>query len=135
MKYLKKYKIFESEIIPKDMVNDIIDILVELEDEGRIKTSINLTNVSFYLSDHMDYDGFLFDEISYYVFRLKRYLGDNFKYSSVIFKDPNKNKKNRGRYTASNYFFNRVTINLNSEEDLIKKLKSEPIENLIIEIK
>jgi hypothetical protein len=131
LKYLKKYKIFESDVIPQDMVDDIRDILIDLEDGGRIKTSISSTSgkykkyIAFYLSDHMDYDGFLFEEISYYFFWLKKYLGDDFKSCSVIFKDPNKNKKNRGR----------VNLDLNNEEELIKKLKGEPIENLIIEIK
>jgi hypothetical protein len=131
LKYLKKYKIFESDIIPQDMVDDIRDILIDLEDGGRIKTSITSTSgkykkyVVFYLSDHMDYDGFLFDEISYYIFWLKRYLGDNLKSCSVVFKDPNRNRRNRGR----------VNLDLNNEEELIKKLKDVQIENLIIEIK
>ena len=127
MKYLKKYKIFESDVILKDMVDDIRDILVELEDEGRIKTSINSTTgifkkyVAFYLSDHMDYDGFLFYEISYYVFRLKRYLGDNFKSCSALFiRDKNRHY--------------RIIIDLEDEKE-INKLKDLPIENLIIEIK
>lgn len=130
MKYLKKYKIFESDIIPQDMVDDIRDILIDIEDGGRIKTSIKSTSgkqkyIGFFLRNHMDYDGFLFDEISYYVFWLKRYLGDNLKSCSVVFKDPNRNRRNRGR----------VNLDLNNEEELIKKLKDEPIENLIIDIK
>jgi hypothetical protein len=129
MKYLKKYKIFESDIMPQDMVDDIRDILIDLEDGDRIKTSISTTSgkykkhIGFFLRNHMDYDGFLFDEISYYVFWLKRYLGDNLKSCSVLFV--------RDKVDLTN----RVNLDLNNEEELIKNLKGEPIENLIIEIK
>ena len=133
MKFIKTYKIFENEeIIPKDMVDDIRDILIDLEDGGRISTSVNpilRKYVAFYLKDHLDYDGFLFDEISYYVFWLKKYLGENYKGCSVLLVS-DKNRYGVGR--------NRININLDDEAE-VETLKDLPlgnrIENLIIDIK
>jgi hypothetical protein len=133
LKFIKTYKIFENEeIIPKDMVDDIRDILIDLEDGGRISTSVNpilRKYVAFYLKDHLDYDGFLFDEISYYVFWLKKYLGENYKGCSVLLVS-DKNRYGVGR--------NRININLDDEAE-VETLKDLPlgnrIENLIIDIK
>jgi len=132
VKFIKTYKIFENEeIIPKDMVDDIRDILIDLEDGGRISTSLNYTSgkyrkyVSFYLKDHLDYKGFLFEEISYYVFWLKKYLGENYRSCSVLL------IKDKNRYGLGG---NRININLDNEKE-VKKLKDLPIENLIIDIK
>lgn len=128
MKYLKEYRLFESDVIPSYMVDDIRDRLIDLEDLGRIKTSIVSTSgkhkkyVSFYLNNHIEYDGFLFEEISFYVFWLKKYLGDNFKSCYVLFI---KDKVLSGP---------RMIINLDNKEDLIK-LKENPIDDLIIVIK
>jgi hypothetical protein len=135
LKFIKTYKIFENkEIIPKDMVDDIRDILIDLEDGERISTSVNSTikyrkYVSFYLKDHLDYDGFLFDEISYYVFWLKKYLGENYKGCSVLL------VRDKNRYGVGG---NRININLDDEAE-VETLKDLPlgnrIENLIIDIK
>ncbi len=135
MKFIKTYKIFENkEIIPKDMVDDIRDILIDLEDGERISTSVNSTikyrkYVAFYLKDHLDYDGFLFDEISYYVFWLKKYLGENYKGCSVLL------VRDKNRYGVGG---NRININLDDEAE-VETLKDLPlgnrIENLIIDIK
>jgi hypothetical protein len=73
----------------------------------------------------MNYDGFMFSEVSDYVLRLKDYLGDNLRSCSVLF------IKDKNRYGVGG---GRITINLNSERD-IRKLKESPIENLIIDIK
>jgi len=134
VKYLKSFYSLNELNINSDEFNQVIidinDILLELEDEARISTSINITGknrkykyIGFYLKDHMNYDGFMFSEVSDYVFRLKDYLGDNLRSCSVLFV---KNRYGVGR--------GRITINLNSERD-IRKLKESPIENLIIDIK
>lgn len=124
MKFIKSYRIFES--IKNDILEDIKDILIELEDDGIIGTTINVREnrkyVGFFLKDHLNYDGFLFSEISDYVFRLKDYLGENFKSCSVLLvKD-----KGLGGY--------RININLDDKSH-IGKIKDLPIENLIIDIK
>ncbi len=125
MKYLKSFNLNESY-----SYEDIEDILLELLDDGRISISLDIEGknrkyIGFYLEDHMNYDGFFFSEISEYVFRLKDYLGDNFRQCSVLF------IKDKNRYGVGG---GRITINLNSERD-IRKLKESPIENLIIDIK
>ncbi len=132
MKFIKTYKIFENkEIIPKVMVDDIRDILIDLEDGERISTSVNSTSgkyrkyVAFWLKDRLDYDGFLFDEISYYVFWLKKYLGENYKGCSVLL------VRDKSRYGVGS---NRININLDNEKE-VENLKDLPIENLIIDIK
>jgi hypothetical protein len=134
VKYLKSFYSLNELNINSDEFNQVIidinDILLELEDEARISTSINITGknrkyIGFYLKDHMNYDGFMFSEVSDYVFRLKDYLGDNLRSCSVLF------VKDKNRYGVGG---GRITINLNSERD-IRKLKESPIENLIIDIK
>lgn len=140
MKYLKEYRLFESDVTSSYMLDGIKDRLIDLEDLGRIKTSIKanrlaytdynsltLSNVfqdelylSFHLSNHLDYDGFLFEEISFYVFWLKEYLDVNFKSCRVLF-------------TKNKYYGlrTRTEINLENKEDLIK-LEENRIEDLII---
>ena len=125
MKYLKSFNLNENY-----SYEDIEDILLELLDDGRISISLDIEGknrkyIGFYLKDHMNYDGFMFSEVSDYVFRLKDYLGDNLRSCSVLF------VKDKNRYGVGG---GRITINLNSERD-IRKLKESPIENLIIDIK
>jgi hypothetical protein len=125
MKYLKSFNLNESY-----SYEDIEDILLELLDDGRISISLDIEGknrkyIGFYLEDHMNYDGFMFSEVSDYVLRLKDYLGDNLRSCSVLF------IKDKNRYGVGG---GRITINLNSERD-IRKLKESPIENLIIDIK
>jgi hypothetical protein len=145
LKFIKTYKIFENkEIIPKDMVDDIRDILIDLEDGGRISTIVFSGKyrkyVTFYLKDHLDYDGFLFDEISYYVFWLKKYLGENYKGCSVLLiRDKNRYGVGKtGYYATGRNGGNRININLDDEAE-VETLKDLPlgnrIENLIIDIK
>lgn len=128
MEFIKSYKVFESDV-DSHMISDIKDILIELEDDGIIGTIINNTKgknrkyVGFYKKVDTD-EGIYFEEISDYVFRLKDYIGDKFRLCSVIFKDPNLNRKNNGR----------VNIDLDDESQ-IKDLKKTPIRNLIIDIK
>lgn len=127
MKFIKTYKIFES--IENNIFEDIKDILIELEDDGSIGTTINVREnrkyVNFFLKDHLNYNGFLFSEISEYVFRLKDYLGKNFRYCSVLL------VRDKNRYSIGG---NRININLDDEIQ-IRKIKELPIENLIIDIK
>lgn len=144
MKYLNSYRLFEvSSIFRNDSIfyknteltDDIKDILTEVEDGDRIKTSLTTTNgkcknyISFYLSGKLDYDsyrnGFNFNEISDYVFRLKSYLGGRLKSCSILLsKDVDE----------MNHFTNRINLNLENEKELINKLDGLAIENLIMEI-
>lgn len=124
MKFIKSYKVFES--IKNNIFEDIKDILIELEGDGSIGTTINVREnrkyVGFFLKDHLNYDGFSFSEISDYVFRLKDYLCENFKSCSVLLvKD-----KGLGGY--------RININLDDNSQ-IERIKDLPIENLVIDIK
>jgi hypothetical protein len=127
VKFIKSYKVFES--VKNNIFEDIKDILIELEDDGSIGTTINVREnrkyIGFFLKDHLNYDGFLFSEISDYVFRLKDYLGENFKSCSVLL------VRDKNRYGVGGY---RVNINLDDENKIIK-LKDLPIENLVIDIK
>jgi hypothetical protein len=125
VKYLKSFNLNENY-----SYEDIEDILLDLLDDGRISISLDIEGknrkyIGFYLKDHMNYDGFMFSEVSDYVLRLKDYLGDNLRSCSVLF------IKDKNRYGVGG---GRITINLNSERD-IRKLKESPIENLIIDIK
>lgn len=136
VKYLKRYsKINETNISSDDfktIVEDVRDILLELEDGGRIKTSIETTSgkfktyIGFYLSDFNDYDGFYFNEVSEYVFRIKDYLGDNLKSCSVLLvadKD------------LMDHTLHRTEIDITKEESTLRMLNGLAIENLIIQIK
>ena len=89
MKYLKKYRIFESvepmEFARKiyDLQNDINDIFFsEISDEDRFNVRVETTSgknktwISISLSDHMDFEGFRLGEIKDVLLRLKDYLGD-----------------------------------------------------------
>lgn len=133
MKFIKTYKTFESNDINNDIIQDIYDILLELNDENRIvanlKESGNRKYISFFLKDRLNCDGFLFDEIDEYVFRLKDYLNNNFRQCSVLL------VRDKNRYGSSSYQGgNRININLNDYVQ-VTKLKDLPIENLIIDIK
>lgn len=124
MKYLKNYKIFESNF----NIEDIQDILLELED-SRVKGQIVTTSgkfktyILFHLNDIRDYNGFYFNEISDCVFRLKDYLGDNIKSSSLLSVE----EKQMGSSL-------RVDLDLKDESKLTTLLDGESIENLIIQV-
>ena len=89
MKYLKRYRIFES-VEPMEFArnlyelqSDIDDIfLSEISDEDRFRVRVETTSgknktwVSISLSDHMDFEGFRLGEIKDVLLRLKDYLGD-----------------------------------------------------------
>lgn len=136
MKYLKSFdKVNELNINSdefKKIVRDIRDILLELEDGGRIKTSIETTSckfktyIAFYLSNFDDYNGFYFNEISDYVFRIKDYLGDNLKSCSALLVSDK---------DIMDHTINRVELDLNREDRVLNLLEGLPIENLIIQIK
>ena len=132
MKYLKYFdKVNELNINSDDfrkIVSDIRDILLELEDGGRIKTSIETTSgkfktyIVFYLSNFHDYNGFYFNEISDYVFRIKDYLGDNLKSCSALL-------------VSDKDITDHTKLDLNREDRVLNLLEGLPIENLIIQIK
>ena len=145
MKYLKPFdKVNELNINSDEfrkIVIDIRDILLELQDGGRIRTqykfsevkpSIETTSgkfktyIGFYLSNFDDYNGFYFDEISEYVFRIKDYLGDNLKSCSVLLVSDK---------DIMDHTINRVELDLNREDRVVNLLEGLPIENLIIQIK
>ena len=105
MRYLKKYKLFESNDI--DVREDITEICYELTD-GRFDIKIYDNNefprwghipssgmnlpflelgdniLCINLSDYRDYDGFSFDEIREVILRIIDYLGDRYKGCSVL---------------------------------------------------
>ena len=125
MKYLKNYKIFEGNF----NIQDIQDILLELEDSrvnGQIATTSGKfkTYIVFHLKEIRDYNGFYFNEISDCVFRLKDYLGDNIKCSSLLSVE----EKQMGSSL-------RLDLDLKDENKLTNLLDGESIENLIIQIK
>jgi hypothetical protein len=132
VKYLKYFdKVNELNINSDDfrkIVSDIRDILLELEDGGRIKTSIETTSgkfktyIVFYLSNFHDYNGFYFNEISDYVFRIKDYLGDNLKSCSALL-------------VSDKDITDHTKLDLNREDRVLNLLEGLPIENLIIQIK
>jgi len=136
MKYLKRYSQINEVNINSDefrtMVEDIRDILLELEDGGRIKTSIETTYgkfkpyIGFHLSDFYDYDGFYFNEVSEYVFRIGDYLGDNLKSCSVLLV---------GDKDVMGNTLQRTEIDITKEESTSRMLRGLAIENLIIQIK
>jgi hypothetical protein len=136
VKYLKRYSQINEINISSDefkvMVEDIRDILLELEDGGRIKTSIETTSgkfktyIGFYLSNFDDYNGFYFNEVSEYVFRIKDYLGENLKSCSVLLVSDKDVMDNT---------INRTQIDITKEESTSRMLDGLPIENLIIQIK
>lgn len=136
MKYLRKFSQVNEVNINSDefrtMVEDIRDILLELEDGGRIKTSIETTSgkfktyIGFYLSNFNDYDGFYFDEVSEYVFRIKDYLGDNLKSCSVLLV---------GDKDLMDHTLHRTEVDITKEESASRMLDGLAIENLIIQIK
>jgi hypothetical protein len=125
MKYLKNYKIFEGNF----NIQDIQDILLELEDSrvnGHIATTSGKfkTYIGFHLKEIRDYNGFYFNEISDCVFRLKDYLGDNIKCSSLLSVE----EKQMGSSL-------RVDLDLKDESKLTNLLDGKSIENLIIQLK
>jgi hypothetical protein len=131
MKYLKNYKIFESNF----NIQDIQDILLELED-SRVKGQIATTSgkfktyIVFHLKDIRDYNGFYFNEISDCVFRLKDYLGDNIKSCSLLSVE----EKQMGS-SLTQKLKSGVDLDLKDESKLTTLLDGEAIENLIIQLK
>ena len=106
MKYLKKYKIFES---VDTTTEDITEICYELTDAPsrfaikiygdneftgwgvipgsgmNVPSLVDGDKILFItLSNYMDYDGFSFDEVREVVLRLIDYLGDKYKGCSVL---------------------------------------------------
>ena len=135
MKYLKSFnKVNELNINSDEfrkIINDIRDILLELEDGDRIKTTIETTSgkfktyIGFYLSNFDDYNGFYFNEISEYVFRIKDYLGDNLKSCSALLVG------DKDTMDYEHVF----ELDLNREDRVVNLLEGLPIENLVIQIK
>jgi hypothetical protein len=135
VKYLKSFnKVNELNINSDEfrkIINDIRDILLELEDGDRIKTTIETTSgkfktyIGFYLSNFDDYNGFYFNEISEYVFRIKDYLGDNLKSCSALLVG------DKDTMDYEHVF----ELDLNREDRVVNLLEGLPIENLVIQIK
>lgn len=125
MKYLKKYKLFESNDY-SELTEDIRDIVADLEDLGEISVYITTTldDKPIIIFQHNTITEFKFSDIYEYIFRIMRYLGvekiDKISYS----------KHGDGYRPISN----RHILNLESEKDL-DKLKSERIVNLDIILK
>jgi hypothetical protein len=136
VKYLKSFNKVNELNTNSDnfrkIVSDIRDILLELEDGDRIKTTIETTSgkfktyIGFYLSNFDDYNGFYFNEISEYVFRIKDYLGDNLKSCSALLV---------GDKDTMDHTINRIELDLNREDRVVNLLEGLPIENLVIQIK
>lgn len=127
MKHLIKF----NEMYDSSIIRDIQDICLELTDDGRIGASVETTSgkfktyVIFGLSHHEFLsDGFKFEDISEYVFRIKDFLGDNYKSSSVSFSSA------VGKHQA----FDRINVNLDSKSDL-QKLEDNEIRNFVIQLK
>jgi hypothetical protein len=122
MKYLKRFN--ESDDF--DYLKDIEDICLELNDGGKITSKLAITDgmyktyFSFYLNQY-NYltDGFLFSEISEYVFRIKYFLGDKYKGNLVYFGDATQ-LRNPG-----------VSLDLDNENDLYR-LENEKISMFVI---
>ena len=124
MKYLRKF----NESVDINVIKDIEDICLELNDVGEIYAKVNKlkngsTYVYFDLKDHLDYDGFSFEDISEYVLRIKDFLGDNYKGSEALFVDDLEDKL--GFLTD---------VNLDDKSDL-DKLKDSKIKNFVIKLK
>jgi hypothetical protein len=140
VKYLRRYsQINETDINSDDfrvISQEIRDILLELEDGGKIEADIETTSgkfktyIVFYLHDLLDFDGFYFDEISEYVFRIKDYLGDKLKSCSVLLVKDRDNGALLSGYNKA-----RINLDITDEEQTINRLKGLPIENLVIQIK
>lgn len=128
MKWLKKYKLFES--IPSEILNDIEDIVLELNDSGRITAKIYSsikfgTYIGFFIKETMDMGTFNFDDIEEYVFRIRDYLGDMYLSCSALFQD---------QYDDMDGSIHRVEINL-QDKKIIDSIRSRELKNLIIQIK
>jgi hypothetical protein len=83
LNYLKSYKIFESNASELEIIkDDISDILLDMSDLSRIGFRIDFQNdlyfVHFYKKDPKFNNGFSIKEISEYLLRIKRYLGDKY---------------------------------------------------------
>ena len=122
MKYLKRFN--ESDDF--DYLKDIEDICLELNDGGKITSKLAITDgmyktyFSFYLNHYFSLkDGFLFSEISEYVFRIKYFLGDKYKGTLVYFGDTEPHKVSG------------VSLDLDNESDLYR-LENEKISMFVI---
>lgn len=128
MKWLKTYKLFES--ISDEILNEIEDILLELNDAGRISGKIYSstkfgTYVGFFIKEKMDMGTFNFSDIEEYVFRIKEYLGDKYLACSALFQD---------EYDDMDHSIQRVEINLDNKK-IIDSITNRDLKNLIIQIK
>ena len=128
MKWLKTYKLFES--VPSEILNDIEDIVLELNDSGRITAKIYSsikfgTYIGFFIEETMDMETFNFDDIEEYVLRIRDYLGDMYLSCSVLFQD---------QYDDMDHSIHRVEINL-EDKKIIDSIRSRELKNLIIQIK
>ena len=105
MRYLKKYKIFES---VDTLREDLTEICYDLTDDGRFDIKIYDNNeltyltlpsgekpylvgdkilfigLSNYINKGLKHDGFSFDEVREVILRLIDYLGDRYKGCSVL---------------------------------------------------
>jgi len=90
MKYLKGYKIFESDsnFDKEYLIEEIKDLLIDLEDQEfrvfvKLDDSIDCLNVSIYKEEeniNTKEDLFNYEDIEYYINRLINYLKDfNYK--------------------------------------------------------
>ena len=104
MRYLKTFESLSVDTLREDLT----EICYELTDDGRFGIKIyddsdfpgwghipgsgmNVPRVErddkilcIYLSNHMDYDGFSFDEVREVILRVIDYLGDRYKGCSVL---------------------------------------------------
>lgn len=130
MRRLKTYKAFESTYEHNDeILKDIQDIIIELNDSGRISAKVFTsqkfgTYVGFFVKDTHDMEGFYFDEIEDYVFRIKDYLGTRYRECSALFQD---------QYDNMDHSIDRELLDLDNPKTL-DSIRKREIKNLIIQI-
>ena len=90
MKFLKKYKIFETykifeakEGYQKKLLNDIEDILLELKDDG-FEVCVQNSNIAFYIDDEIETRNFKYSKVKDVINRLIDFLGDRLIYIEMI---------------------------------------------------
>jgi hypothetical protein len=126
LKYLKTYKLFESDDY-SNLTEDIKDLVADLEDLDEIKVYITTTleDKPIIIFQHKYNLIFDFKDIEYYVFRIVSYLGKE-KVDKISYL----------QYDISQWIRtnNRKNLNLENDQDL-DKIKSEKIVNLDIILK
>lgn len=135
MRYIKPYRLFESVYdYTDDVLKDISDMVIELNDSGRISSHVLPSKkfgnyVGFFIKDpfarQYDMVGFKFQDIEDYVFRIRDYLGDRYLNCSALFTD---------QYDDMDHTIHRVPVDLDSPEEM-DNVRERELKNLIIQIK